>query len=269
MAVKKTRGGFTIIEATLFLAISGLLIVALLVGTSNSVARHRYNDSVNSFADFLRSQIADVQNYKSPGGTSNVICYISGDYVITAEDGSDTWGKSPCFAYGISLMVNELPNTNNVIDSWAIVGSDFDPAKSAPSGCGVNSLSPWCQLRLTRVRKLSSYSPEWGARLQNSDGSTTRGVAMIMRNPKTGSIQIFLWSGDVFPGSLGFFYFGLIGYFKNNLPSRVQSLNFCIASDDLSSSSQMRMVRLREGPVSPSSVEIMPLDTTTPEDRCS
>ena len=52
----KRQDGFTIIEVTLFLAVSGFFAISLLVGASTAVQRQQYRDSVQSFANYLRSQ---------------------------------------------------------------------------------------------------------------------------------------------------------------------------------------------------------------------
>jgi type II secretory pathway pseudopilin PulG len=60
MRGKYTRSGFTLIEVLLFLALSTVIIVALMTGITQTVARQRYNDSVQSFTQFLRSQYTGV-----------------------------------------------------------------------------------------------------------------------------------------------------------------------------------------------------------------
>ena len=61
------KHGFTIIEVSLFLAITALLFVGITVGTQNSINQQRYADSVNSFADFLRNVYSQVSNPQSAG----------------------------------------------------------------------------------------------------------------------------------------------------------------------------------------------------------
>ena len=45
--------GFTAIEVTLFLGITGFILISMLIGTSHSISQQRYNDSVQNFAEFL------------------------------------------------------------------------------------------------------------------------------------------------------------------------------------------------------------------------
>ena len=61
----KRQDGFTIIEVTLFLAVSGFFAISLLVGASTAVQRQQYRDSVQSFANYLRSQYSQVINVEN------------------------------------------------------------------------------------------------------------------------------------------------------------------------------------------------------------
>ena len=63
------KHGFTIVEVSLFLALSGFLMVGLILGANISIARQRYNDSVNSFADFIRGAYADTLNVANENTT--------------------------------------------------------------------------------------------------------------------------------------------------------------------------------------------------------
>jgi len=56
----RSKRGFTLIEVSIFLAITGLLLIGVLGGTYSNIARQRYNDSVRSFAEFFRQMYAEV-----------------------------------------------------------------------------------------------------------------------------------------------------------------------------------------------------------------
>lgn len=57
--------GFTIIEVLLFLSISGLLMALLFVGTGVAIQRQQYQDTVQSFATFLRGQYSAMVNVEN------------------------------------------------------------------------------------------------------------------------------------------------------------------------------------------------------------
>ena len=52
----RTETGFTLVEAMLFLAITGLLTVGILVGSGVAISQQRYRDSVNSLKSFIQDQ---------------------------------------------------------------------------------------------------------------------------------------------------------------------------------------------------------------------
>ena len=49
------KKGFTLIEVALFLAITGMLFIGIAAGVQNSIYQQKINDSVQGFAEFLRS----------------------------------------------------------------------------------------------------------------------------------------------------------------------------------------------------------------------
>lgn len=74
----KTRVGFTIIEVMIFLAISGLLIMGIILGSGATIARYRYNDSVQNLAELLRQQYSTVVNPQIPTRDKAVLCDSTG-----------------------------------------------------------------------------------------------------------------------------------------------------------------------------------------------
>ena len=70
------KKGFTLIEVSLFIAITGLLFVTIIVGTQNSIWQQKYNDSTQNFANFLKNIYAEVSNTQGVhGGMSDKAIY--------------------------------------------------------------------------------------------------------------------------------------------------------------------------------------------------
>lgn len=108
----RQQGGFTVIEVTIFLAISGTMAIMLLVGVGVAIQRQQYRDAVQSFASFLTDQytkVISVENDRTaadvcpiPGaasgghrGQSN--CVVVGRY-ITSQDEGRSFRTRPIFA---------------------------------------------------------------------------------------------------------------------------------------------------------------------------
>ena len=62
---RRVRRGFTLVEVSLFLAVTGLLFIGIVAGVQGSMSQQRYNDSVQSFAEFLRSAYSQVMNVEN------------------------------------------------------------------------------------------------------------------------------------------------------------------------------------------------------------
>jgi prepilin-type N-terminal cleavage/methylation domain-containing protein len=149
--------GFTIIEVMIFLAISGLLLVGVLIGTGTTIARQRYNDAVQSFAEFLRQQYSFVINpqiapfrefsgscetadsskifdFASPSQT-----YLTKEFLLSFYDSStppkyvgrqadatSNRGQSDCVLYGIMITFSE---DGRMATRTPLIGRDFPKIK--------------------------------------------------------------------------------------------------------------------------------------------
>lgn len=99
------RAGFTIMETTLFLAVTGLLILMILTGTGVAIGTQRYQDAVETLKSDLQGQyaeLASVQNNRNvqyacgttvrpavsttPENVGQSNCLIAGRYVRIAND---------------------------------------------------------------------------------------------------------------------------------------------------------------------------------------
>lgn len=157
MTKLSSHRGFTIIEVTLVLAISSLIIVGVMMGTSGSIARQRYNDSVNDIVDYLRStysEVINVQNYRPTTTADNVFCSTASSLFphggspykgllmyydnlgnsITEDKLGDISlqtgrGRTNCAIYGKLITFGEKENNQitDTIHSYDIVGRVYNP----------------------------------------------------------------------------------------------------------------------------------------------
>lgn len=262
------RRGFTIIEVILFLGISGLLLVGLLVGTSSSVARQRYNDSVNSFKDLMQDQYMYVSNVDND---RNDNLNISGGTQCKGQDNvnDSPHGRTKCMVYGKLIEFATHDSEDFDIRVTTVIGNDvmdlLNDDRLGTSSTTVNwgnDISVLQYVNLVRTNIVREYQLEWGAKLRQphpKSESLPTGAILIVRAPVSNSVKTF-----VVPDSFN----------SSSKPSDLISaenqkngMDFCIASDDLAMinvnnllNRNRRMVRVEPNGSNASSVEIIPLD---------
>lgn len=184
--MKLKRFGFTLIEISLFLAITGLLFVGIIVGTGNSIAQQRFTDSVQSFAELLRSIYSEVSNPQSVGeGRSDVAIY----------------GKLISFGQTVGLDGNEIDARDQRVFVYDVVGGTKEPE----SGETVSSLRS-VDANVVVINEsevvepageVQSYTPRWGASIETTTkGEMFVGSILVVRHPRSGTINTLIYSGE-------------------------------------------------------------------------
>lgn len=185
--------GFTIIETMLFLAISGLLVVALLVGTGSSINTQRYRDSVSTFMSFLQQQYSEVNNVSNDRSND----WSCGDGAETKQGSVTQYrGQSDCFIAGRLVMVSGSDVITLDVNGLK-TGSDY--------GSDVSMLTSNYKFGIFDASQQTS-TLEWGAKIAwpvegagNKPSGTDRSISiLILRSPDSGSIYTFT-SDSVFP----------------------------------------------------------------------
>ncbi|MBQ6320835.1 hypothetical protein IJI17_01260 [Candidatus Saccharibacteria bacterium] len=251
--------GFTVIEVSLFLALSGLLMVGLIVGTNASISRQRYNDSVNNFAEYLRTAYNDVAN-------------ISNDNNYGGENGA---GRSSYAIYGKLLTFGETGTSYSEVLAYDVVGYAVNSANVTDS----DTLAVLNKVQANIVYNASAppsseyhfyrqikYTAPWSASFEQPDGHRFRGMILIVRSPVSGIIQTYhhvdnyvLDIQSTFdPDSNNTF-----NNFKNLLAENKfvrGSIDICIDSED-NSNKRRRDVRIDKFAVNSSGVALIALDS--------
>lgn len=110
--------GFTIIELTIFLAISGLLLMLMFVGTGSIAARQRFTDTTDGLQTFFQAQYDEVVNGVNVRIDSTA---------CTADSATITRaGKSSCLLLGKVLTIRPVDMTSTsktVIEASYIVST--------------------------------------------------------------------------------------------------------------------------------------------------
>lgn len=99
----RSQGGFTIIETTLFLAITGLLILMITGGVGASLGVQRYRDSVESFKSLIQQQYADLASVQN--GRSNQWTCNANSSITPSGASGEVRGQSQCLLVGKYMRI--------------------------------------------------------------------------------------------------------------------------------------------------------------------
>lgn len=108
-------GGYTIIEVSLFLGISGLLFTVAIFATGSTIRNARFSDSGRSLEAYVQKQYDNLLTGVNP--RSNDVACVGG----TVSSGTQTPGTSNCLLIG-KLLVFQIGNYS--IMTYDIVASD-------------------------------------------------------------------------------------------------------------------------------------------------
>ena len=195
VSMKIKKGGFTLIEVSLFLAITGLLFLGVTIGVQNSIFQQRYNDSVQSFVEFLRSAYAKVENVQGRSIETN-----------SGKTNKALYGKLITFGETNNLT-GELNKEKNSIFIYDIIGD----AKCDTGGfmqnalymlvnsCNADVISDDLKDNHQLLGMADSYTPKWSAEIQTTKREDPPepfvGALVITRHPQTGSVNTFVAQG--------------------------------------------------------------------------
>ena len=196
----KTRRGFTLVEVSLFLAITGLLFLGVTVGVQNSIFQQRYNDSVQGFAEFLRSVYMEVSNVQSLG-SGNTDTAIYGK-LVTFGDSVDLGGCPVNGGSGTPGADCIGGNDENAIFVYDVIGdvkeisSDEGVPQILAGSLNANVVVRGSDEVAVLVGMAEDYRPRWGARIESTGAnggisSIFKGALLIARHPKTGVVNTY------------------------------------------------------------------------------
>lgn len=272
-SIESEKSGFTIIEVMLVLGLTGLLLVGLLGGTFSAIKAQRYNDSVRSFAEYLRTIYGEVISPMTIG-----------------RDDASKFGDQSKAILGKVLVFGEnySPNTDmtHSVHSATLIGNaSLDAFLNSPSEgfihelgvvdaelvCGDNDAGR------NEPTTVSSYLPLWSAEIRQindapaglSVNNLFKGTVIIARSPASGAIHTIYTEKT----------YDLVNRCTPNNKSasqdltkdikdspndfKFQEVGFCIKSDD---SSVVREIRLSYDGRNTSAVNIINADDG--DNRC-
>lgn len=192
--------GFTVIELMLFLAISGLLLVGLMVGVGNNITQQRYRDEVVSFKSLIQNQYSEVLTPQNV--SSQVIC-----------DGAaaDDRGTTDCVILGRAIQID---NDGSRLTISNVVGSE--PAELDFSKSDLDALKEYnpavVQDDNRQVENLNDVIRN--TKRGGTGGGPASVTILILRSPVSGLMKVF----------------GLTDM-SNGLDSPAANLSFCVGGD--------------------------------------
>ena len=278
--MKRSKLGFTLVEISIFLALSALLFAGTVIALSNSVGQQRFYDATQNFADFLRNVYAEVSNPQSldydantnlGGGRSNFAIY--GKLIVFGEN---------------TGLTGAAVNTQNSLEGQKIyvydvigdvVGTLSGNVKDALKNANANVLIGNCETRPSGIvtckdiglaGPVEEYTVRWGAAVENPNGSGFEnrftGSVLIVRHPSSGMLNT-LFSETIVKANQE--ALTLRGQIKDAIPSLIpidsfktdEEINFCVNSNgEIVNSGKRQNIRITKNAHSAADVILIDLD---------
>ncbi len=228
---KQNRRGFTLVEVSLFLAVTGLLFVGIAVGVQNSIYQQRFNDSVQNFTEFLRSAYSGVNNVENNTGKGNSKKAIYGKLITFGQE------DNKASVYTVIGDIEETDNSGNTLDKLKNLRASVreTPEESEEQGdfAGI----------------VEDYSPRWRAQIKNTDNNIFKGSILIVRNPVSGVVYTYYFNDETNPDEV------MDKLAKSN-PS-TGDIDFCISPEGVNDANASKDVRIPAKTRSASGIEII------------
>lgn len=175
------RAGFTLVEIMLVLALTGLLVVGMIAGTFSSIAAQRYNDSVRSLAEYIRTIYSEVISPETLGHGISRDKAILGKVLFFGTD------KDSSRVYSATV-------TGSTSTDGSASGSFMTEfTKASPSlYCGETNTDNGEVLPST----VAGYAPLWEATLKDVE------IGEVIFNNVNGEVRKDIKSADNFSGTL-------------------------------------------------------------------
>ena len=185
----KKQAGFTILEVMLVLAITGLMLVGVLAGSSAQVQQQEYRDSVRSLQSELQGQYNDVQNPTidhTLGETQGASCGTDAGGVSVSRGAS-----ANCFVVGRLITSNDGQTlTESSVLGVAPAGNSSQPIDSMT--ISVKPAPNVWQLIISQ-QAVRTYTANWGTTMKvpNGLGGATKFSVLVIMSPTDGSLRTY------------------------------------------------------------------------------
>lgn len=208
------------VEVALVLAVSGILLIGIISTTNNTIARQRYNDSVQNVAEQIRVYYSQANNPQGPadnGGRGNEAFY--GKLIIFSSE-KDSDGASVARSYTI------IGNAEVGFNSGAARNSSATAAGLQSQGANLHLLKTGGEYAV------ESHTAPWGTTIEKTGTSTDpfTGALLILYAANGGVVHTYFADGYSSPSD-----------FNNIIQNAsIQDVNLCINSPDLDAAGGIR-----------------------------
>lgn len=253
---RRASDGFTIIETTLFLAVSALLILTMIVGAGASLNVQRYRDSVTSFKSLIQQQYANLSSVQN-GRTDSWTCTAA----AVPESGTDGRGQSACFIIGKYLRIDR-----GDVSIYTVLARQVS---STGTGNDVDLLRSNYALNVD-TDSVEQREMEWGTEIAypaSEPNRTPRTLGLLfVRSPDSGQIYTFADTSIPAEGSVSQSTFTRMLVDGTGTPGRGEQ-TLCVASTGLVTTGDMA-VYIAPYAANASAVEIRSNDLVSEALRC-
>lgn len=168
--------GYTIVEVTLFMAISGLLLMIAFVGTANTIRTFRFTDSGRSLTAYVQKQYDNVLN-----GINTRTTPLACENGVVGSGAAKNPGTGNCLLMGKVLLFSQ---NSSVIKTYDVVGTE--PTNVDYGRTDEQLISDFNPKIVTTVGS-GTYDIAWGAYVsgtKRSDGQSANALALV-RSPRS------------------------------------------------------------------------------------
>lgn len=177
---KKSKKGFTLLEVTLFMALSGLLVVGVIAGTSRSLARQRANNALESFTDYLRNLYTHVLYTQNSSGTNGRSTRAIYGKLMSFKDGNiETYS-----VVGDALPLKDMNKLGSITTLEALYylnAGTYDAVEE----------KPYQKEEISSEKKWDATIEKDNDRIDLKEGIKFEGTIMIVRSPLSGEISTY------------------------------------------------------------------------------
>lgn len=248
---RAAKRGFTIIEVSIFLAITALIFVGMIVGLQGSLTQNHYDEDVRSLADFLQnaySKVVSVENDKA--GMSGKAIY--GKLITFGEEKNLAGSNNSDQDVFIYDVIGNIDNDNTAAGSTLAALTSLNATVTAVVGG-----------QGTYAGIADSYRARWGTTIETTDAVSAKQKAavLITRSPSTGTIFTYVKNNGTIEvnsnkGNVNLLRNALI----NNEFKANEDLNLCINMERRVYGGKRKNIRVEQLSRSSAGVKIVHMD---------